>query len=524
MRYLVTSTFICVCLLVLAANTFGQGTGCITSGADAGKRNDGNYYTDCFPWVSGDGTLSVSGVGTVHNDTARLRAAINAAYGKLIFNEADYYINDDLPLHSFMIIEGTAVNTSTAHHTSFITQTGSGKSIFKIAPGQITSNPTNVPIIQEIAIRDIGLKGNGSAGNYGIYATGGTNSAPGLFFQFTNVRFTNFEKGIYVNATDGGWQFDTVRLDKCYFEGNTIGVHVNSMNSGWTISGINMKVPEQVTINDPETMGFYFERSTYTSVNMATGNGPSYIAGSTKATVFIKIVRHGNISIQNAVSEGFKKDLIIDGVNSTTRNFPIALINNHFMHGISVKDSTVLSTGNQFGYYYDDTVNNANDIDVVAPVEATGDSIIYSVGDKFCFEGQSCTSGGNDYSKYRTTGNARLITVGGTKNSIAIGQQSGAGFEIFRSETDGTLTFKTDAAGFGYTFDAQYGNFTLKDSALNFNNGTITLGSTVFANINLGVTANGTLYYCSDCTATSTCGGGGSGAIAKRLNGAWVCN
>ena len=37
-------------------------------------------------------------------------------------------------------------------------------------------------------------------------------------------------------------------------------------------------------------------------------------------------------------------------------------------------------------------------------------------------------------------------------------------------------------------------------------------------------TNNGTIIYCSDCTIASPCAGGGSGAIAKRLNGVWVCN
>ncbi|MGA2408763.1 MAG: hypothetical protein ABSG46_00005, partial [Candidatus Binataceae bacterium] len=41
---------------------------------------------------------------------------------------------------------------------------------------------------------------------------------------------------------------------------------------------------------------------------------------------------------------------------------------------------------------------------------------------------------------------------------------------------------------------------------------------------NLGAPANGTEYYCTDCVIASTCAGSGTGAIAKRLNGAWVCN
>jgi len=40
----------------------------------------------------------------------------------------------------------------------------------------------------------------------------------------------------------------------------------------------------------------------------------------------------------------------------------------------------------------------------------------------------------------------------------------------------------------------------------------------------LGANTNGTFAYCSDCTVASPCDSLGTGAIAKRLNGVWVCN
>jgi hypothetical protein len=47
----------------------------------------------------------------------------------------------------------------------------------------------------------------------------------------------------------------------------------------------------------------------------------------------------------------------------------------------------------------------------------------------------------------------------------------------------------------------------------------------VFANIATAVgLGNGSVVYCSDCTIANPCAGAGTGAIAKRLNGAWVCN
>ena len=50
----------------------------------------------------------------------------------------------------------------------------------------------------------------------------------------------------------------------------------------------------------------------------------------------------------------------------------------------------------------------------------------------------------------------------------------------------------------------------------------LTIFSTAFAS--LGTPINGTFYYCNDCTVANPCAGGGTGALAKRLNGVWVCN
>jgi len=47
------------------------------------------------------------------------------------------------------------------------------------------------------------------------------------------------------------------------------------------------------------------------------------------------------------------------------------------------------------------------------------------------------------------------------------------------------------------------------------------VGSATFAT--LGTSANGNILYCSDCQQASACAGGGSGAVATRINGAWSC-
>lgn len=52
---------------------------------------------------------------------------------------------------------------------------------------------------------------------------------------------------------------------------------------------------------------------------------------------------------------------------------------------------------------------------------------------------------------------------------------------------------------------------------------TVQLSATLFAALPATPT-NGMMLYCSDCVLANPCAGAGTGAIAQRLNGAWVCN
>ena len=56
-------------------------------------------------------------------------------------------------------------------------------------------------------------------------------------------------------------------------------------------------------------------------------------------------------------------------------------------------------------------------------------------------------------------------------------------------------------------------NLTLSNSAQ--------VGSSTFANLGSG--SNGSILYCSNCTQTSACAAGGSGAMAMYVNGGWSC-
>lgn len=107
--------------------------------------------------------------------------------------------------------------------------------------------------------------------------------------------------------------------------------------------------------------------------------------------------------------------------------------------------------------------------------------------------------------------------------------------------TPGPLTFGTNPAGSGNVMRAP-NNSNLINVRNAANNGDlqtmfydtnnllnldpqangILYGAKTFAA--LGTPANGSFYYCSDCTIASPCAGSGTGAFAKRLNATWVCN
>jgi hypothetical protein len=78
-----------------------------------------------------------------------------------------------------------------------------------------------------------------------------------------------------------------------------------------------------------------------------------------------------------------------------------------------------------------------------------------------------------------------------------------------------------------FTFPNASGTFTLGGNTFSGTGSVMRatmpiLADTLFAA--LGTPANGAITYCSDCTKATPCAGSGTGAIAKRLNGAWDCD
>jgi hypothetical protein len=118
-------------------------------------------------------------------------------------------------------------------------------------------------------------------------------------------------------------------------------------------------------------------------------------------------------------------------------------------------------------------------------------------------------------------------TAGMTKNAIEVGQSANVsikGNTVRDWIGAGTLAISVGAGAVTSTTIA--GNTYYNVTAGWADRGTGTIIDEVFPSpfTSLGSEANGSRIYCQNCTVTNPCAPGGSGALAKRLNGIWVCN
>jgi hypothetical protein len=468
-----------------------------------GQKN-GIYYTNCWADAA--------------DDTVRLQDAVDLARGKLIFNEENYEITNPIEIrYSNKILEGLSVNTSSIFNTTKITQKTSGKSLFFIG-----SN------VYEISIRDLGLAGgNGTTGTIGILAQS-TTSVGSAKFQFSNLKFYNFDKGIYVNSSNGQWQFDNVKLDHSTFEGNRIGIELNAQNSGWSMNNNVFYVPASTFCNSTseqeenlKTYGIKIIRGAYISMNLMVGNGPVVGSGS-QACTFIYIKEHSVLSIQNSANEGFATSLNLDGVD---KNYSVSLVNNGFGKDVIIKNSTVVSSGNFYGY----------SLGISRP-KISGFSDVYSIGDRFCLFGSVyCANSGFSIEGTSTLYKANVIddstnianqnrsvtsivTNLDDKNLLELGKEVTNGSGVITKYTynlkrdlNGWLVFQGNQSSpyKGYSFDAP-----------------VKLPTKLFVDLSslLSTAGDGAMVFCSNCQQnTSPCGSGTSGALAVVINGQWRC-
>lgn len=162
--------------------------------------------------------------------------------------------------------------------------------------------------------------------------------------------------------------------------------------------------------------------------------------------------------------------------------------------------------------------NGSLDKNIVIEMNATSNRVIFTVGNVQLLA--DSTNPGILFSPNGST-NPGFMQCNATNTANTTVCFTKANLNM--TNTNANLWEWRNASGFTNSSNCKGSTGTCA-AAIDLNGGLRQAGST-FANLsNPGAPPNGTLIYCSDCVIASTCAGSGTGAYAKRLNGAWVCN
>ncbi len=370
------------------------------------------------------------------------------------------------------------------------------KTVFKIGENK-----------RHISIRDVAVLAynytaptSGIPGSTGLLAEG---DYPNSTFDilFSNMSFWGFDVGVDVKGCTAAhafglgcvqnpnvdpvvwispWQFDQVKADHVSF-GNKIGVRMDSENTDWNFSSCWFHMPPDTTASNltPVSSGIHIKRGGFIQVNNTFGGSanPAQPGGN-----FIWAGSLGTLMITNSQTEAIKNSLVWGRDPLSGENYDLGSTSSRIMvigseFGAPVKlryRVTYVSEGNHYG---PNTI--VADTDLVR---------IWSTGDKFCDDGYVPTA-------------ACTPTISG-----------------------GTVVFMSGTPAEAYIpeIPAQFGVKSVFKSLVQLGSATYSVLTSTYASAD-----NGSLLYCSDCgvnTTTGACTSGGSGAVAKRLGGAWKCN
>jgi hypothetical protein len=200
------------------------------------------------------------------------------------------------------------------------------------------------------------------------------------------------------------------------------------------------------------------------------------------------------------------------------------------------------TTGVAGGTYAKVTVNTAGvvtaaatDIDLTADVAATVLPMANGgTGNSTSADDRVLVGNGATWVQQTLPDCDKLLQYDQTTNAFSCGQTVALGTITASTPLSVTATWN-DA---GVTFNQLLVNVTNTASASGssfldlqlagvrqyavLSTGVVYQAGVVFAS--LGTPSNGSWTYCPDCTKATPCAGGGTGAFAKRVNGAWDCD
>jgi hypothetical protein len=230
-------------------------------------------------------------------------------------------------------------------------------------------------------------------------------------------------------------------------------------------------------------------RAAFDGISIQGDNGQSHIIssnivnGAKRHGIFVNGSDYcnldGNVTYSNA------NDGIIIGGGSDKTSITNNVSFSNTATGIELGNATLLK------FFYNRTWSNALEIGTGTATLLTSDRLIFANNVGISVQLAAGTNGTD-------------ILYRDPADDVVIRAEEVGGDILFKA---GGTTNKAHVSSTGLILD--------DSSYLQFS------GTTFAA---LGAPANGTVNYCSDCTIASPCAGAGTGAIAKRLNGAWICN
>ncbi len=309
----------------------------------------------------GNGYNADGSENTAANDTHAIRNALvyvgAKLGGTLYFPEGVYRVDSTLVLPSSIVLKGTSGIAPQGYYTgsvnrgnSTILLAGENRSLFRI--GQCVNGVKfeNLQLLAQSFVNTNGVEAVGKFGGPDVHTSSQR-------FDFRNVLFESFERGLYFRAVDTNklWQIDYINVDHCLFSGNrTAGIVIDSFNSDWKISSsfFHMSVYGSGS-NAIRGDGIIIDRATTVQMSNSFGGGVNYTESGRGGT-FIKALFVGGLTVINSSAERLTESIsygkdrnsqIIWGSYSNT----LAFVNNGFSDPINLFGRVnFVSTGNSY--------------------------------------------------------------------------------------------------------------------------------------------------------------------------------
>lgn len=436
------------------------------------EKNLGFYNVKDFGAV-GDGKT---------DDTIAIQSALafigTRAGGVLNFPEGDYLVGTIPNYKGIVVPSGTTIQGVSGLHSDAIVN-----NVIKRSATRITLRGTNRPIfllgecVEKVVFKDIELYGESTDNTYGIEAVGAYISTQDVYIE--RVSFTHFFHGIHAYGlpqTNQQWQFDFIKINHSRFMFNKdAGIYCDVWNTDWKVEGSFFFTPKNEPGTNADAMNFV--RFGMLLVQDTFGGGFYNNDGGT----FIKAGEPGMLTIIGSEVEQIKNSIVINpdkNPHGGNYSYPVTVMNSFLGPPIVINSRrTYVSVGNGYN----------------PRTFTAGENVrIYSLGDRFCYDGYlwGCDRGDGGKERLSNQNVFDKATVVFMSGQPAEGSVPGI-----------PTIFGTDVQ-----FNTPVQMPSIQADKLPLNK------------------PNGSMVFCSNCRRSTTpCQAGGTGAPAMVIGNQWSC-